>query len=59
METALVRRKISLQVDLRSGDAHRIESDLRNAAAPIMDAFTEVETCIECSAKKMINIAEV
>jgi hypothetical protein len=30
------------QVDLRSGDAHRIESDLRNAAASIMDGCKEV-----------------
>ena len=47
------------KLDLRSGDAHSIESELRNAAAPIMESFSIVETCIDCSAKRMINIPEV
>jgi len=47
------------KVDLRPGDAQSIDKDLRSAAAPIMEIFKQVETCIECSAKKMINIPEV
>eukprot|EP00281_Chroomonas_sp_CCMP1168_P000341 CAMPEP_0206260760 /NCGR_PEP_ID=MMETSP0047_2-20121206/27275_1 /ASSEMBLY_ACC=CAM_ASM_000192 /TAXON_ID=195065 /ORGANISM="Chroomonas mesostigmatica_cf, Strain CCMP1168" /LENGTH=217 /DNA_ID=CAMNT_0053687893 /DNA_START=55 /DNA_END=705 /DNA_ORIENTATION=+ len=50
---------VGSKVDLRAGDSSRIENDLRNAASPIMEVFSEVETCIECSAKKMINISEV
>lgn len=47
---------IGNKVDVRAGDSSRIDKDLRDAAAPIMEVFSEVETCIECSAKKMINI---
>ena len=47
------------KLDLRSGDAQAIESELRSAAAPIMEIFRQVETLMDCSAKKMINVSEL
>ena len=47
------------KLDLRIGDAHAIESELRSAAGPIMQIFRQVETLMDCSAKKMINISEL
>jgi Ras family protein T1 len=47
------------KLDLRSGDAHAIESELRSAAGPIMQIFRQVETLIDCSAKKMVNVSEL
>lgn len=47
------------KLDLRSGDAHAIESELRSAAGPIMEIFRQVETLMDCSAKKMINVSEL
>jgi len=47
------------KLDLRSGDAHVIESELRSAAGPIMEIFRQVETLMDCSARKMINVSEL
>ena len=47
------------KLDLRSGDAQAIESELRNAALPLMGIFRQVETLMECSAKRSINISEL
>ena len=46
------------KIDLREED----ESTARNleeAIMPMMVRFREVETCVECSAKELVNLSEV
>eukprot|EP00741_Cyanophora_paradoxa_P001033 tig00000455_g995.t1 len=45
------------KIDVR-GDEMR-NGELENQIMPLMNEFSEIETCIECSAKQVFNIAEV
>ncbi|PKI84579.1 ERMES complex Ca(2+)-binding regulatory GTPase gem1 [Malassezia vespertilionis] len=45
------------KVDLRSNDL--ANEELEEEIAPVMSDFKEVETCIECSAKQLLNVSEV
>ena len=48
---------VGSKIDQRGGEMlnHALDQEVQ----PVMDAFKEVETAIECSAKKMLNVAEV
>eukprot|EP00793_Prasinoderma_coloniale_P007002 PRCOL_00001834-RA len=48
---------VGCRLDLRSS-ANR-NATLMEVIQPIMNAFSEVETCLECSAKKLIYVTEV
>lgn len=48
---------VGSKIDTR-GNAY-INDALEEEVLPIMNDFKEVETCVECSAKNLINIAEV
>jgi Ras family protein T1 len=45
------------QIDLRDGET--VGVNLEESIMPIMLTFREVETCVECSAKTLQNLAEV
>ncbi|KAJ3191215.1 ERMES complex Ca(2+)-binding regulatory GTPase gem1, partial [Irineochytrium annulatum] len=45
------------KIDLRGNDIGN--DSLEAQIAPIMNEFKEVETCVECSAKKPLNVSEV
>ncbi|KAI8855269.1 P-loop containing nucleoside triphosphate hydrolase protein [Chytridium lagenaria] len=45
------------KIDLRGADI--TNESLEAQIAPIMNEFKEVETCVECSAKKPLNVSEV
>lgn len=48
------------KMDNRDGSpASGVSSGMEAAIKPIMDAFPEVDVCIECSAKKVFNVWEV
>lgn len=48
------------KMDNREGSpASGVSSGMEAAIKPIMDAFPEVDVCIECSAKKVFNVWEV
>lgn len=48
------------KMDNRDGSpASGVSSGMEEAIKPIMDAFPEVDVCIECSAKKVFNVWEV
>lgn len=48
------------KMDDREGSpASGVSSGMEAAIKPIMDAFPEVDVCIECSAKKVFNVWEV
>jgi Ras family protein T1 len=45
------------KIDIRGGDMSNAE--LEDRILPLMNDFKEVETCVECSARALVNIAEV
>jgi Ras family protein T1 len=45
------------RIDTRGGDI--TNEALEDEILPIMNDFKEVETCVECSARTLVNIAEV
>ncbi|KNC73259.1 hypothetical protein SARC_14179, partial [Sphaeroforma arctica JP610] len=45
------------KIDMRGSDI--VNRDLENNVMPIMVKYSEVETCVECSAKSMLNLSEV
>ncbi|KAJ7695672.1 P-loop containing nucleoside triphosphate hydrolase protein [Mycena rosella] len=45
------------KIDLRGGEV--TNEALEEEIIPIMNEFKEVETCVECSAKKPLNVSEV
>lgn len=45
------------KIDMRGTDI--TNESLEDEILPIMNDFKEVETCVECSAKTLVNIAEV
>ncbi|KAJ1512098.1 ERMES complex Ca(2+)-binding regulatory GTPase gem1, partial [Coelomomyces lativittatus] len=47
---------IGNKIDLRGSDPPN--DSLEEEMSPIMTEFKEVETCLECSAKQMINVSE-
>ncbi|XP_004495731.1 mitochondrial Rho GTPase 1 [Cicer arietinum] len=47
---------VGCKLDLRD-DNHQVS--LEQVMSPIMQQFREIETCIECSASKLIQVAEV
>jgi len=46
------------KIDLRGKD-NLTNERLKTEVMPIMDEFKEVETCVECSAKELLNVSEV
>jgi len=46
------------KIDLRGRD-NLTNERLKMEVMPIMDEFKEVETCVECSAKELLNVSEV
>jgi len=46
------------KIDLRGRD-NLTNEKLKTEVMPIMDEFKEVETCVECSAKELLNVSEV
>jgi len=46
------------KIDLRGRD-NLTNERLKTEVMPIMDEFKEVETCVECSAKELLNVSEV
>eukprot|EP01134_Creolimax_fragrantissima_P007777 CFRG7777T1 len=45
------------KIDLRGND--NVNRDLEENVMPIMVKYKEVETCVECSAKSLLNLSEV
>ncbi|KAG2225317.1 hypothetical protein INT45_005561 [Circinella minor] len=45
------------KIDLRGDDV--TNTSLEDEVIPIMNEFKEVETCVECSAKQLLNVSEV
>ncbi|CAO3615069.1 unnamed protein product [Cunninghamella echinulata] len=45
------------KIDLRGDDV--TNQSLEDEVIPIMNEFKEVETCVECSAKQLLNVSEV
>ncbi|KAF1800565.1 P-loop containing nucleoside triphosphate hydrolase protein [Mucor lusitanicus] len=45
------------KIDLRGNDV--ANQSLEDEVIPIMNEFKEVETCVECSAKQLLNVSEV
>ena len=45
------------KIDIRGADMNNPQ--LEETILPLMSDFKEVETCVECSAKELVNIAEV
>ncbi|KAG2182690.1 hypothetical protein INT44_005670 [Umbelopsis vinacea] len=45
------------KIDLRGQDV--TNQNLEDEIIPIMNEFKEVETCVECSAKQLLNVSEV
>lgn len=45
------------KIDCRGGNV--TNEALEDEMMPIMNEFKEVETCVECSAKKLLNVSEV
>ncbi|CEJ03380.1 Putative Mitochondrial Rho GTPase 1 [Rhizopus microsporus] len=45
------------KIDLRGNDV--ANQALEDEVIPIMNEFKEVETCVECSAKQLLNVSEV
>jgi Ras family protein T1 len=45
------------KIDIRGKDL--TNDKLEDQMMPIMSEFKEIETCIECSAKELINVSEV
>ncbi|KAF7727122.1 ERMES complex Ca(2+)-binding regulatory GTPase gem1 [Apophysomyces ossiformis] len=45
------------KIDLRGEDV--TNQSLEDEVIPIMNEFKEVETCVECSAKQLLNVSEV
>lgn len=56
----LVGNKIDVRTnDVSTSPTSSSESNLDRYIVPLMGQFKEIETCIECSAKDLINVAEV
>ncbi|KAI8874557.1 hypothetical protein K501DRAFT_204442, partial [Backusella circina FSU 941] len=45
------------RIDLRGNDVSN--ESLEDEVIPIMNEYKEVETCVECSAKQLLNVSEV